>query len=119
MAMAGAARQALDQAIGEDDLQAKIIKLAKLEGWLVHHVRAAQTSKGWRTPLQGDKGYPDLTLVHPDGLVVIAELKAMRGRQTPEQARWLDAMNGAELHSFLWRPDDWDYIEQLLKARLT
>ncbi len=112
------ARHILDQTTSEDALQTKIIELAKLEGWLVHHVRPAQTGKGWRTPLQGDKGYPDLTLVHPDGLVVIAELKAMRGRETPEQARWLDAMNGAELHSYLWRPDDWSYIEQLLKARL-
>lgn len=111
------ARQILDQATSEGALQAKVIELAKLEGWLTHHVRAAQTSKGWRTPLQGDKGYPDLTLVHPDGLLVVAELKAMRGRETPEQARWLDAMNGAELHSYLWKPDDWGYIEQLLKAR--
>jgi hypothetical protein len=114
------ARHQLDLAMSEEDLQAQILQLAKLEGWLRHHTRPARTQDGgWRTPLQGDKGYPDLTLAHPDGLVVIAELKTQRGKPTVEQDVWLDALNGAELYSACWRPSDWDFIEQLLRMRLT
>lgn len=112
-------RRTLNQAMSEEDLQQQILQLARLEGWLAHHTRPARTDKGWRLPLQGDPGYPDLTLAHPDGLVVIAELKRERGKPTEQQEAWLDTMNGAELYSTLWRPSDWDYIEQLLRMRLT
>jgi hypothetical protein len=116
--MTAEARRVLDAATSENAFQASVLELAASTGWLAHHVRPARRKDGdWRTPLQGNAGYPDLTLAHPDGLVVIAELKAMRGKLAREQARWLDAMNGAELHSYLWRPNDWDYIEQLLVAR--
>jgi hypothetical protein len=104
------ARASLAASISEKDFQQQVIELASLTGWLHYHTYDARRSPS---------GFPDLVLAHPDGLLVVAELKAMRGRETPEQARWLDAMNGAELHSYLWRPDDWGCIEQLLRMRLT
>src|SRR5690606_28778418 len=61
-------------------------------GWKVHHTRPARTDKGWRTPLQGDAGYPDLTMARR-GRVVIAELKSESGRVTREQAAWLEHLS--------------------------
>lgn len=117
--MAKPARRALRAALPEKDFQQQITELAKLTGWLVHAERPATNRSGaWSTPIQGDPGFPDLALAHPDGLLVVAELKTARGRLSASQERWLDTLDGAELHSYLWRPDSWPYIEQLLTGRL-
>ncbi len=47
----------------ETNFQLKVIQLARTGGWeLVHAERAARTGKGWRTPIQGDRGFFDLVL---------------------------------------------------------
>jgi hypothetical protein len=39
----------------------QVLDLAKLRGWRTAHFRPAQTSRGWRTAVQGDgAGFPDL-----------------------------------------------------------
>ena len=91
----------------EAELQANVIDLAQVLGWRVVHFRPAQTSKGWRTAVQGDgKGYPDLTLLRGNRGIA-AELKSARGKVTAEQAAWLGAFlaTGWEVH--VWRPADW------------
>lgn len=88
-----------------------IIELAKFQGWLVTHFRPAHTEHGWRTPLQGHKGFPDLVLARR-GSVLIAELKTQRGRVTREQERWAEAIG--ECYR-LWRPDDLDQIKEDLR----
>lgn len=91
----------------EEDLQSRIIDHARLCGWRVAHVRAAQVRSGrWATPVTGDVGFPDLVLARA-GVVLLAELKSEKGRFREGQAEWLDA---AAAHGRLWRPSDWDAI---------
>ena len=88
----------------EDELQRCVIDCAKLFGWLVHHTRPARSAKGWRTPVQGDAGFPDLVLVRA-GRVLFVELKSARGSVRPNQVRWRDALPDERYR--LWRPADW------------
>jgi len=52
----------LARAMTEQQLLDAIVQAAKLHGWMVAHFRPALTAKGWRTPMQGDPGFPDLVL---------------------------------------------------------
>jgi hypothetical protein len=68
----------------------------------------------WATPLQGDSGLPDLILCRPPRLV-FAELKSARGRVSPQQQAWLNALSQcAGVEVYLWRPDDWQTIVHTL-----
>lgn len=78
----------LTDAMTESELQTAIIEAAQLYGWRVAHFRPALTSKGWRTPVQGDAGFPDLCLAR-NGRVLFLELKSEKGRVTPDQDAWL------------------------------
>jgi hypothetical protein len=104
------ARQVLEAAETERDFQAKIVDLAKRMGWLVHAERPANTEGRWRQPIQGDAGWPDLVLVRA-GVMIVAELKAQRGKPRPEQVRWLAELGEVPgLVVAVWRPSDWDVI---------
>jgi len=105
---------ALKLRVPEADFQGAVIDLARTLGWMVHHVRPAMTSKGWRTPIAGDPGYPDLTLVR-DRLIV-AELKSSTGRVRPDQKLWIAALRAAGVECHIWRPSDWPLIEQALTS---
>jgi hypothetical protein len=48
--------------VNERDWQSRVVGYARLRGWLVNHARPATTAGGWRTPVQGDPGFPDLAL---------------------------------------------------------
>ncbi len=88
--------------------------IARLRGWRSAHFRPARTARGWRTAVQGDgRGFPDLLLVR-GSVLLAAELKAGRGRPTPEQAAWLAALEAVGVRTFVWRPTDWPAIEQTL-----
>jgi hypothetical protein len=39
--------------------------------------------------------------------VVFAELKAARGVVSAAQSEWAQALTGAGVEVYLWRPDDW------------
>ena len=77
-----------------------LVQLADSFGWWIAHFRPARTEVGWRTPMQGDAGYPDITLARSDRGLIIAELKSSRGRLSPRQKRWLAELSGME-------PDWW------------
>lgn len=96
--------------MSEDDFKDQVIKEAKDRGWLVVHFRPARTAKGYRTAIQGDKGYPDLTLAR-DGRVLFAELKSETGRASVEQKQWLHHLG---TRAYLWRPSDWPTIREML-----
>lgn len=115
-----ASTAALARHISEDDLLNSIVQLARLQGWLVHHCRPARTGKGWATPIQGDRGFPDLVLAHHlTGRLLFAELKAQDGRTTPQQRAWLNAVAAGRAERYEWRPSDWlaGNVQRILAPR--
>lgn len=99
------ARRTLDRHMTEAQLQEAIIDLARLRGWLIHHDRPARLANGeWRTPIQGDHGFPDLVLVR-GGRVLFREIKAAKGFLSQEQERWRWALDDDDYA--VWRPEDW------------
>jgi len=112
------ARRVMDRATSEDALLRSIVDEAKLRGWLVHHSLPAQNRRGqWSTAIQGDRGLPDLILVCPPR-VVFMEVKAERRKMSPEQDRWIDALDacwpGAEMYVIF--PHDRDRITAIFEA---
>jgi hypothetical protein len=102
--------------VSEAALQSQLIDVARLLGWKVAHFRPARTARGWRTPVAADgAGFPDLLLLR-DRLVV-AELKAERGRLSPAQQEWLDAFQAANIEAHTWRPADFDAAAAVLLRR--
>lgn len=102
--------------ITEAGFTSQVIELARLHDWRTLHLRPARTSKGWRTPVQGDgKGFPDLFMIHTTGSAIAAELKVGKNRLTPEQEHWLAAFRRAGIPSYVWTPDDWDEIQRVLE----
>lgn len=97
--------------MSEDDFQTRILDTAERNGWRRIHHRPAKTAKGWRTPMQGDPGFPDLVLAR-GGVVIVAELKSRRGQPTDDQTLWLEALGA---HARLWRPADWPAIQNELR----
>lgn len=99
--------------MSEDAWLQRVLNTATVHGWLATHFRPAQTAKGWRTPLQGYPGVPDLILAR-HGRVILAELKSDTGQPTPEQRHWLTELGD---HGRLWRPGDWDTVLAELSKR--
>lgn len=96
----------------EAQLQKAVIDAAHMFGWLVHHVKPARTPDGkYLTRIAGDAGFPDLVLAR-NGVVLFVELKSEKGRIRPEQAKWMEVLDGGQRieyahHVFVWRPADW------------
>lgn len=93
----------LVNAMSEDQLQTIVMETAKLLGWVVVHHRPARTADGWRTAIQGQKGFPDLVLAR-DGEVMFRELKRQKGKPDEGQIIWLEALGE---YGGIWRPADW------------
>lgn len=116
-----AARDALDAAISEAELQAAIIECAGRLGWRVHHQRPARLGNGaWRTAIEGHPGFPDLVLLKPPRLL-IWELKrqdARRARTTPDQEEWLRQFMRCGVSIGVIRPSDWSsgYVQRVLEG---
>jgi hypothetical protein len=100
--------------MNEAQFQAAVIQLARLNQWRVFHPKKMQGRDGtWRTALTGDNGWPDLVLAHAKKGLIVAELKADRGRLTQDQHAWLTALAPwAEIH--VWRPTDIETIAKRL-----
>lgn len=103
--------------ISERDFQDVVIEYARIMGWRIAHFRPARTAHGYRTPMQGDKGFPDLVLARK-GRVVFAELKSKRGPVQHDQKAWLEELAPpgqiADVDVFLWRPSDFETIKKVL-----
>jgi hypothetical protein len=93
----------------EDQLLAKVIKLAETLGWLAYHTHDSRRSQA---------GYPDLHLVHPVfGLSLFRELKKQkRAYLRPDQKVWLAALENAGFDCGVWRP--LDYLNGSIRAEL-
>jgi len=69
----------------------------------------------WRTPVEADgAGFPDLVLLRRDRLLV-AELKVGQGKLSREQSSWINGFRAAGILACVWRPDNWDEIEETLR----
>lgn len=100
--------------IRESAFTAQVIELAHVFGWMVAHFRPAWTSKGWRTPVQGDGvGFPDLIILRGTRGIA-AELKQDGKHCTEAQRRWIDAFRHAGFEVYEWHPREWDEIRDVL-----
>ena len=116
-----AARTILAAAMTEEELLSAIIQLAKRLGWMATHFRPARTAQGWRTPLEGDRGFVDAVVAHRQFGLLLIETKSATGKLRPEQIAWRDVLSGAdEYRYFLFRPADWasGFIERVLKGEI-
>lgn len=100
------ARKVLDAVVPEKEFQRQVVDLAELRRWLVWHDNDSRRNAA---------GLPDLLLLRPPRLVFV-ELKAARGRISPQQKSWLESLGQCPgIETFVWRPEDWPEIERILR----
>ena len=100
--------------MSESDLLQGVLDMSRALGWRTVHIRRARTALSWRTAVSGDGiGWPDLFAVR-GSRIVAGELKVGRGRVTPEQAAWLDALRAAGVECHVWR--EADFPDRVLEA---
>lgn len=96
----------------EADLQENILEYVRyVPTVLAFHARPARMKGAdgqdrWVTAMSGDKGFPDLVLAGPRG-VLYRELKTARGRTTEGQDFWLEVLLASGQDATIWRPADW------------
>ena len=78
----------------EKDFQASIIQFAKLRGWLCYHTYDSRKC---------EPGFPDLVLIRGKR-ILYRELKTDKGRLTPAQKIWGNALDNAGADWAVWRP---------------
>ena len=89
----------------EKDFMDKLLDAAVPAGWMVYHTYDSRRSTA---------GFPDLVLVKPP-VVVFAELKTEKGKTSEEQRIWLEQLGlCTDIEVHLWRPSNWDEIEERL-----
>ena len=105
----------------EEELVDTLLGYGKQGGWLCTHFRPAKTNKGYRTPIQGDKGYFDITMMHEElRRTLFIECKSKSGSLQPDQKRWRAAalvMPGSEY--YLWKPKDLPVARQVILGHRT
>ena len=128
--MEKANQQILDEQVSEAELQANIIKLATLRGYVHYHTLHAQGS---------DPGWPDIVLArvaekpyyYPIGSeaicpalylkprLIIIEVKREGQSPTDEQFFWLETMRLAGLKVYVVWPGDWSsgFVEKILEGQ--
>lgn len=92
----------------EKGFQQAVLDLARLNGFLCYHTFDSRRS---------EPGYPDISLVHPDGRFFMRELKVGRNQLTQPQFKWLSLLQNAGVDASLWRPEMWSEIETTLARR--
>jgi len=93
--------------ITEKQFSQQVVDLGHLYGWLIYRT--------WRS-IHSPAGFPDLVMVRPPRLI-FAELKSEKGKLTSVQEEWLARLGMlSACEVFLWRPDDFEDIVEVLKA---
>lgn len=83
----------------ESDLQAAVVDLATVYGWLHYHTHDSRRS---------NPGFPDLVLWHPvKRRTLFVELKSSRGVIRHDQTKVMETLRQAGNVVHLWRPADW------------
>ena len=98
------ARVGMDIRITEKMFQQAVVDYARYRGWATYHTYNSRRS---------EPGFPDLVLLKGERLL-FAELKTMRGRVSPAQELWAVRLKSAAAPVYLWRPNMWPQIEQVL-----
>lgn len=116
----------------ETELTTKLVKEAQERGWLAYHPRHGWARGSYRVVMEGDKGFPDITLAHYLYGVIFAELKSKGEKRSDDQERWADTLSAVRavlpkvvptvgpdeqrrmLRYFLWYPADWSDILRIL-----
>jgi hypothetical protein len=91
----------------EKELSQSLVNAARTMGWRVYRT--------WNS-IHSPKGFPDLTMVRGDRLI-FAELKTEKGKVTPDQQGWIDALSvlgNGRCEVYLWRPSDIESAYQVL-----
>lgn len=102
----------------EKQCQSTIVDAARLLGYRVLSIRPAFSRNKFSTPIQGDAGYPDLTLAHPRAGVIFVELKRSPNRLEPEQVEWRQALTEAgAIWRLVWVPEQLDEFVRELRDR--
>jgi hypothetical protein len=91
--------------MSESEFLVAVLELCRLRGVLAHHCRPARMVTGWRTPISGDVGFPDLVIAGRRG-VLLRELKTAVGRLSEPQCQWIDRLGDAGSDVDVWRPSD-------------
>lgn len=91
--------------ISERAFQAQFIEAAGYLGW--HHYHTFDSRRS-------NPGFPDLVLWRP-GRLAMCELKAERGRISPEQHRIHEELAAALVDIHTWRPSQWDELMEWLR----
>lgn len=100
----------------EKAFQRQVVEAAEILHWAWLHVYHGQFKAGrYRTPTDGPlgKGWPDLLMVR-DTRILAAELKVKKNKPTDDQHRVLALLQLAGVEVYVWRPDDWDQLTQVL-----
>lgn len=104
--------------VKEDLLEQRILDLCALLHLRTMLINRAVVRGRYVTPYKGTgKGWPDLTVVGPGGML-FRELKQDGKYPTPEQRLWLAALAAAGGDAGVWKTADWDSgrIERELQA---
>lgn len=105
--------------ISEKEFQRTVIEYAHALKYKVYH----QVDMGHRDPESAVQrysrrigpGYPDLTIVGR-GKILFVELKSEKGKRTSDQELWANEITKAGGEYHLWRPSDWETIEEILQT---
>ena len=89
----------------EKELQADVIGLLKLAGWIVYHTFDSRRSA---------PGFPDLIAIRGKRLLAL-ELKTSTGKATEDQYAWLRAFAGVErVEAYIVRPETVDELATIV-----
>ena len=95
-----------DVKISEAQFQAQVIQLAKLYGWNCYFT--------WKS-INSPAGFPDICAVKGKRLL-FAELKSATGELSPEQSFWMLGLMATGAEAYLWQPDRWNEIQEVLSC---
>ncbi|HVH53215.1 MAG TPA: VRR-NUC domain-containing protein [Actinomycetota bacterium] len=117
-------RRAFLAHVAEGSLQKQLIDELTLTGHLVVHFRPARTKTGWRTPLSGHPGFPDVVALSPPDasgrcLLKVAEIKTLTGRYRSGQEAWLARFRASGALVITLRPGMDDEFAEFVQARPT
>lgn len=90
--------------LSEKEFMSMVIEFATLHRWFAYHVNDSRRTV---------PGFPDLVLLRPPQLIV-AELKVGKNKPTPEQNLWLNLFEEANVPAYVWTPNDFEEIREVL-----